>query len=321
MSAAICLLAYGFAMAVLAPPLLRRLTESEAAPRFALAAWLSAIGSTALSWLAALVALIVDIAHHRLVSMQRPVMDTCMTELHDAAVGRYGGAEQAGLLILAGLSGVAGLFVIARLGRALWYARRTTFTHARMARIAGRHNGALDAVVLDVDEPAAYCVAGKQHTVVVTRGVLTALDDHHLDAVLAHERAHLSGRHHLLLALSRGLATVLPHVNLFTTGANEIARLLEMIADDAAARVHGRRTVLHALLTLSDISDGPTEALGATGIGLTSRVRRLADPTNTSTRRRSRLTLGAATVTAALTSVAALALAVVGLALCLPISG
>jgi hypothetical protein len=33
-----------------------------------------------------------------------------------------------------------------------------------MAHIAGRHDTALDAVVLDLDEPAACSVAGKPHT-------------------------------------------------------------------------------------------------------------------------------------------------------------
>lgn len=321
MSIAVCLLAYGFVVAVLAPPLLLRLTRSGAAPRFALAAWLSAIGSTVLSWAAALVALLVDIGHHQLYPLSRPVMDTCLAQLHDTAVGQLGTVAQAGLLTLAGLAGIAGLLLVTRLGRSLWNARRTTFTHARMARMAGRHSSELDAVVLDVDEPAAYCVAGKPHTVVVTRGVLAALDDHHLDAVLAHERAHLTGRHHLILALTRGLATVLPRITLFTIGAVEVARLLEMIADDAAALVHGRTTVLRALLTLSDISTGPAEALGATGIGLTSRVQRLAAPTDSGSRRRSRVTLGAATATATIASATAIGLAATGIALCLPISG
>jgi Zn-dependent protease with chaperone function len=62
--------------------------------------------------------------------------------------------------------------------------------------------------------------------------------------VLAHERAHLVGRHHLLIAPTRGLATVLPRIDLFALGAIEMGRLVEMRADNAAARAHGRDTVL-----------------------------------------------------------------------------
>ncbi|MFI6866318.1 M56 family metallopeptidase [Nocardia sp. NPDC050406] len=320
MSVAVCLLVYGFIIAVLAPSALPRLARGGAAPRFALTAWLTALGSTVLAWVGALTTLTVDVVRHRVHHMSQAVMDDCVTQLHDAAVGQYGGATQVGLFILTGLAALASAFWFVRIGHSLWQARRTTFSHARMARIAGRHNSELGAVVLDVDHPAAYCVAGKPHTIVVTRGVLTALDDRHIDAVLAHERAHLDGRHHLLLALTRGLATALPRIRLFAVGAAEVARLLEILADDAAVRVHGRATVLRALLTVSDMSEGPAEAMGATGIGLTGRVARLAAPTDRTARRRSRLTLGAATATAALTAVAALLLAAAETAVCLPIS-
>lgn len=319
MSIAICLLLYGFIVSALAPSILHRLARSGTAPRFALAAWLSAIGSTAFAWMAALTVLTVDLIHHQLYPMTRPVVDVCRTQLHDAAVGQYGAVARAGLFTLTGFAGVAALFLLTRLAHSLWQARRTTFRHARLARMAGRHNSELGAVVLDVDEPAAYCVAGKPHTVIITRGVLTALDDRHLDAVLAHERAHLDGRHHLLLALTRALATTL-RIRLFTTGAVEAARLLEVLADDAAARIHGRAAVLRALLTLADMRDGPAEAMGATGIGVKRRVARLATPTDRTARRRSRLTLGAATATATLTAAVALLLAVAGTAACLPLS-
>jgi Zn-dependent protease with chaperone function len=61
------------------------------------------------------------------------------------------------------------------------------------------------------------------------------LDPEQLTAVLAHERAHLAGRHHLLLAITRSLAAVAPFVPIFARGTGEVARLAEMRADDAAA--------------------------------------------------------------------------------------
>ncbi|WP_306362091.1 M56 family metallopeptidase [Nocardia sp. CC227C] len=273
MSAAVSSIVFGFVIAVLAPPLLLRISRAGSSPRAALLAWLSALGLTAASWAAAVIALIVDFLHHRLFPSNQPMMDACVTQLHDAAVGGYGDAVRVGAFILAALTVAAGAVLTVRLVRSLWTARRTTFTHARMARIAGRHSDELDAVVLDVDEPAAYCVAGKPHTVVVTRGALSALDERQVEAVLAHERAHLDGRHHLLLAVTRGLAAALPRIGLFTTGAREVARLLELIADDAAVRSHGRGTVLCALLTLAAMEDAP---VGAADAGLSRRIRRLS---------------------------------------------
>jgi len=106
-------------------------------------------------------------------------------------------------------------------------------------------------VVLDDPRPAAYCVAGHPAAIVVTSGALAALDSAQLAAVLAHERAHLAGRHHALLLLTRGLTAAFPGVPLFTAGAAEVARLAEMAADDTAARAHGRPVVVAALLALA----------------------------------------------------------------------
>ncbi|MEC3918070.1 M56 family metallopeptidase [Nocardia sp. CDC160] len=275
MSVALCLLLYGFAVAVLAPRLLRRLSIEGTAPRIAIAAWLAAMASTVLAWTVTLAILLIDIATHQISLFPVRFMDGCLLHLHDAAVGDYGHPVQTGLLALSGFATLAGILVAYRLATTLLRSRRRTLEHARMARLAGRHHPDLDAVVLDVDHPAAYCVAGKPHTIVLSRGVLTALEDHHLDAVLAHERAHLDGRHHLLLTLTRGLASVLPRLDLFTVGAAEVARLLEMLADDAAARKHGPDTVLQALLTLSALPSPPATAQAA----LLPRVRRLSAPT------------------------------------------
>jgi beta-lactamase regulating signal transducer with metallopeptidase domain len=142
--------------------------------------------------------------------------------------------------------------------------------------------------------PYADSAAGRPHTIVVTRGALEALDRPHLDAVLAHERAHLRGRHHLLLAATRGLAGALPRVGLFTAGAAEIARLLEMCADERAARSHDRHLLLGALLALSGAATLPAGALGATGAGLLDRAERLAGPPLRGQRARARLLLSVA---------------------------
>ncbi|MCC3316771.1 M56 family metallopeptidase [Nocardia africana] len=202
MSSAVCLLLYGFVVAVLAPSVLRRYTRDGIAPRLGLTAWLCAIVSVAVSWAAAIVVVVVDIAHDMSHPGETSILDSCLLQLHDAATGQYGAVIQVALLSLAAMAAVAGGFLLARLTAGLLRARSVTHDHARMARVIGRHNSRLDVFVIDLDEPMAYCVAGKPDTVVVTQGVVEALDDAHLQAVLAHERAHLAGRHHVLLALT-----------------------------------------------------------------------------------------------------------------------
>ncbi len=317
MSIAICLLLYGFTVAVLAPQLLRRSIRVGAAPRLGVAAWMSAIVSVGASWAFGLAILLVDVTQDLLQPGGSRVVGNCLLELHEAAAGRYGVVVQTGILTLSALASVAGVVLAARLISALLRARRTTHEHARMVRVAGRHNAELDAVVLDLDEPVAYCVAGRPHAVVVTRGVISSLDGRHLEAVLAHERAHLAGRHHVLLALTRGLAAVFPRSELFRVGAIEVAHLIEMCADDAAARIHGHHTVRQALLMLSGAPD-PADALGAAGVGLAARVERLTMPARPEQRTRARLQLSVATAIVIIAPLVAALLSVLGIAICGP---
>jgi Zn-dependent protease with chaperone function len=170
---------------------------------------------------------------------------------------------------------------------ALWrYSRRTkrartrSRAHARAALLAGRPLPGTGAVVLDDPRPAAYCVQGRPAAIVLTSGALAVLDNAQLAAVLAHERAHLCGRHHAAVLVTRGLAAAFPGVPLFTRGAAEVARLAEMSADDAAARRTGRTTLVAALLSIGTGIAVPAATLGlaAAGYSVPVRVERMLQP-------------------------------------------
>jgi beta-lactamase regulating signal transducer with metallopeptidase domain len=133
-------------------------------------------------------------------------------------------------------------------------------------------------VVLDAAQRAAYCVPGRPATIVVTSGALAVLDPAQLTAVLAHERAHLEGRHHLLIALTRALSASFPAVPLVTQGPAEVARLAEMCADDTAARRGGRPALIAALIAMGTGATVPALALAATACAVTARVQRLLEP-------------------------------------------
>ncbi|MBF6289747.1 M56 family metallopeptidase [Nocardia farcinica] len=274
MSVALCLLAYTVVVAVLAPPLLLRTAGDGQHPRLGLVAWLSAIVSVLLSWAVAVVFLGVDVVRDLLADQHLDLGR--FRQLHDAAAGSYGTAVQVGLWTLAGLAVLAAVVAVWRLCRSLVRARSVTHQHAQAARMVGRRHDRHNAVVLDHPEPAAYSVAGNPHTIVLTQGIVATLDEEQLAAVMAHERAHLRGRHHVLLAFTRALASVFPRIELFATGAAQVARLTEMIADDAAAAIYGPITVCEALVTLADSHGMATVA--ATEVGLVDRVRRLAEP-------------------------------------------
>ena len=192
-------------------------------------------------------------------------------------------------LSLAAASGVAVLILVTlawRYSRTVHRSRRRAMEHAQAARITGRRFPAAGiwplstAVVLEAEQPAVYCVPGRPATIVLTTGALAVLGPTQLRAVLAHERAHLAGRHHLLITLGKAMRTGLPAVPLFTRGAEEVARLAEMRADDVAARRSGRDTLLQALVAMGTGRPlpTPTAALAATGGVVSARVYRLLDP-------------------------------------------
>jgi Zn-dependent protease with chaperone function len=276
MSVAVCLLLYSFAVAMVSPWILLRLTRAGSVPRVGVAAWLVAMVSVVALWMTAAAVLIASLMRYR--DQPGRLATSCLAALRRLFDGGSGPVLQAGLFTLAA-AGASVLAVVGwRSGRSLWRARAQSHGHAERAWVVGRRIDGVDAVVVDAPERAAYCVAGRPNAIVVTSAALDALTNHHLQAVLAHERAHLAGRHHFVLAFARALAVAIPRLPLFSAGAREIARLLEMAADDAAARSHGSQTLLDALLALSTGAPMPHGAVGAAGTDVLARAEHLAAP-------------------------------------------
>ena len=83
---------------------------------------------------------------------------------------------------------------------------------AQAVRLVGRPEPELGAVLVEHLQPAVYCVGGPHPTVVMTTGALQALNPGQVDAVLAHERAHLACHHHRFLAIARIGRQVFPFI-------------------------------------------------------------------------------------------------------------
>lgn len=288
MSLAACLLAYSMVLAVLGPPLLSRATRGGAAPRAGMTAWAAAMGSVVASWAGAAVLLSVDVA--RAWGRLDVLLAGCFAALQAAATGGHGSLVQVGLVALAGAVALALAVLLARVLGRVRRTRAHTRRHAEAAVLVARGpaSGPGGSVVVDSAQRSVYCVAGPPATIVITTGALAALDRAQLAAVLDHERAHLTGRHDLLLGAARALAGTLPRMVLFTAGAAELARLAEMRADDAAAHRHGPDTVVGALLALAAPDTQPAPALGAASLGVADRIERLLFPPATA-----RMRLGA----------------------------
>jgi Zn-dependent protease with chaperone function len=202
------------------------------------------------------------------------VIGACVHRLRDT-YGTPGGATVAGLgLTLAGA--VAARIVITATTH-LRAAGRLARRHAQTARLVGRPEPALGAVLVEHSQPAAYCVTGRHPTVILTTGAVRALDPGQLDAVLAHERAHLTGRHHRLLALARIGREVLPFLPLMRDAEGQVARLVELHADDAATRGRDPRSLATALVLLATPAS-PAAALAAGATDAVQRIHRLLGP-------------------------------------------
>ncbi len=179
--------------------------------------------------------------------------------------------------------------------------------------------GRAEARVLWVPHPAplAFSIAGRRPVIVATSALRSALPAAAVDAVLAHERAHLSGRHHVQVALADALAAAIPGVPLFRLAPARIRRLVEFAADTAAARRHGHAAVAHALGVIGnhDVAPGSLAMMGG---DLNARLVRLGEP-DRSTHRHPRIAshVCSAAVTAALpTAVAGSLIASVALFAC-----
>lgn len=279
MRAALLVFGYALVLAWVLPVPLRRLSEPGLTPRLGLAAWLTALVSVLGCVLVAL-GLLIRAAVAGWPAFARTVCESVSAGACPPGVYRNS-AYELGLAVLAVLGAMALMLLAWRYARSLHRARVRTRAHGQAARITGHRIGAGTVFVLDATRPAAYSVPGRPPAIVVTSGALDVLDHGQLSAVLAHERAHLAGRHHLLLAVTRSLAAIAPGVPLFTRGSSAVTRLAEMRADDIAARHAPRRTLLTALLTMSEgapAAQAPAAWLAATGGVVAARVRRLADP-------------------------------------------
>lgn len=183
----------------------------------------------------------------------------------------------------AGLAG--GALMMTVLGRVTWYycsaaaaARRCRARHDEVLAIIARPGPATDVRIIDSGHPAVYCLPGRRRIVLTTAtGALDCLDGGQLDAVLAHERAHLSGRHHLVLRLAAALERAFSRVRFFAAAAEQVAYLVEVAADDAAARRAPRLTVAAALLAVA-AAGIPAGSLGAGGSAAARRIERLIAP-------------------------------------------
>ncbi|MFE4367549.1 M56 family metallopeptidase [Streptomyces sp. NPDC056835] len=97
-----------------------------------------------------------------------------------------------------------------------------------------------EVAVLDDEEPYAYALPGSPGRIIVSTGMLSCLDEAEWRALLAHERAHLAGRHHRLLLAVQLAGRANPFLRPLRAA---VMYSTERWADEEAARVTGDRRI------------------------------------------------------------------------------
>ncbi|MGW2401169.1 M56 family metallopeptidase [Kitasatospora sp. NPDC001664] len=131
----------------------------------------------------------------------------------------------------------------------------------RAARRAG------DLVVLPSDEADAFALPGRPGLVVVTSGMLRALTTDEQAVLLAHERAHLTGRHHLLTLVIDLAACLHPAVRGLRA---PLALHAERWADEVAAATMGDRRLTARAIGTAALATVPSAVRPATAFAATA---------------------------------------------------
>lgn len=268
MKTALILALYGLVLAIAGPRLLTRATWTARAPRLAIRCWQVLCLAVPASAVLAGASLAVPMV--RISADLAMLLRACVMALR-AQYATPGGAA---------VSAIGAVLAVAVASRVAWclgagvlQARRERTRHRRTLMMVGDVDRRTGLSVLPDARPAAYCLPGRGHRIVVTSGALGMLGAEELAAVIAHERAHVRGRHHLALAFADAFAAAFPRPRLFTVAQAETRRLVELAADDAACTSIDELVLAEALLSMS-AAPAPAVALAAGG-DVGDRVRRL----------------------------------------------
>lgn len=171
-----------------------------------------------------------------------------------------------------------GAHLVANLGLTIVRTRRRRLRHLQLVQLLSTPLPERPGVhLIDNEAPIAYCLPATPRSVtVLSAGLLDALDDAEVRAVIAHEQAHVSQRHHLVLLAFEAWRSALPWFPIATRALDAVGLLVEMLADDSARRTSPDHTLATAI---TKVGAGGTsdEAPVVDPASIADRVARLDD--------------------------------------------
>ncbi|WP_164704695.1 M56 family metallopeptidase [Blastococcus litoris] len=153
--------------------------------------------------------------------------------------------------------------------------RRRNAPHLRQLRALAADCRGQEPLWIEDERPIALSIGGRAGLIILSRALQTHLTPAAVRATLEHERAHLRGRHHLILAVVDTLATALPWCPLLRAAPEAARDLVELAADSQAARRCGKPAVREALSRLTG-HPMPAAALAMAGRLTEARLQRLS---------------------------------------------
>ncbi|MFI1169036.1 M48 family metalloprotease [Streptomyces sp. NPDC020801] len=176
--------------------------------------------------------------------------------------------------------GVVACLALAVVARRLWRAVRADHgTRRALRRLCEGHPPGTELIVAASPVPQAFAIPGAPGRILVTSAMLGALEPVERRVLLAHERAHLTHRHALLVTAATLAVAANP---LLAPVRTTVAFLVERWADERAADVVGDRTATARALARAALTAGRARqscALYFTDRAVTRRVAALqSDP-------------------------------------------
>ncbi|MBK4346835.1 M56 family metallopeptidase [Lacisediminihabitans changchengi] len=185
-----------------------------------------------------------------------------------------------------------GVHLLLTLGLTFARAERSRRRHGQLVRLLSAPIPERPGMrLLEHEAPVAYCLPGTTRSVtVLSAGLVELLDDQQLQAVIAHELAHATQRHHLLLVAFRAWRGSLPWFPIATRALDAVTVLVEMLADDRARQQVPDEALAASIALVASASDAPAvsrldpatdataRALAADGHSAERRLTRLITP-------------------------------------------
>ncbi|QUG99959.1 M56 family metallopeptidase [Saccharopolyspora erythraea] len=245
MTLAIGLLAGAVFIALSGPLYLRAVVSPRVRPGVALTVWVASAAVVVAGAVAGAVLLVLP--HRGAADHLIGMAWSCANAVHAGGEPVWEHVLRLGAALPVFAAAVRTLFVAYRLTRREAGRRRR---HLRLLRVLSTTEPDSAVMWLEQAAPVAYSLGGRRGAIVATTGV-SRLGAAERDAILAHERAHLSGNHHRLVLMADVLARALPFVPLFRAAPPVVRVLVELAADAAAATRCGPGPVRAALRAVS----------------------------------------------------------------------